>query len=563
MDNDTKIKVLRMFGRLHGWFRRNAGFILLFFIINYITMAWSLAEADKIEVMVGYGFTLFFATLILTALLRFLRYDLLIRCTKILLIVVCIIPFFLEGFVLYTYDALIGIGIINAILQTNLKEAKEFIYMYVGVREVLCVVVTCVLGYLVFQWRQRLPKLNYHVQSRLLAVVLLVCICYTARMLTVYTEFFYDNLLPVQRTFSATSVAYENMLAYKKLLSQVSVDVKLTENKSNIKNVVFILGESMNRNHMQLYGYYLKNNPYMQDMADKGEICVFKDMISPHSTTVAVLSKLFTFCNYESEKPWYEYNNLIDIMNAAGYRTHWLSNQESSGMWGNVAQVYAQRSSMHAFTRIRDSLEDTGILDDELFPLLDEAKGKAKVSEKNFYILHLMGGHGLYYNRYPYIFHKFTGKDIKLNVNDSAKDIVAQYDNALYYNDYIVKNIIDRFRNDEALVLYVPDHGEAVYDESGFAGHIEENSSSNTVEIPVIVWASDSFKNKYPEKWQAIATAVNRPYMTDDMIHTVLDLVDVKTVDFDASKSIVNVNFDVNRKRMINEHDYDTEIKGK
>ena len=76
-----------------------------------------------------------------------------------------------------------------------------------------------------------------------------------------------------------------------------------------------------------------------------------------------------------------------------------------------------------------------------------------------------MGGHGLYYNRYPYSFHKFTEKDIKLNVNESHKLIVAEYDNALYYNDYVVTEIINRFRDTEALVIYLPDHGEAVYDE--------------------------------------------------------------------------------------------------
>lgn len=562
MDNSLKAKFLRLFARIGRGVRHNAGFIFLFFILNYLTMAWSLAEEDKIEVMIGYGFTLFFFSLLLTAGLYLLHHDRLRSVLKMLLIIICAIPFFVEVFSMYNYKALIGIGIINAILETNSKEAVEFIQMYFGFKEYAGIILLIVLLYVGWKkrWLNKI-KTSYHLQSRILAIVLLISICYTFRMLTVYIDFLYGDLLPVQRTFNSLSVSYENMKAYKELSSQVAVDVKLTSNDSKIKNVVFILGESMNRNHMQLYGYYLPNTPFLQELIDKEEAYVFSDIVSPHSTTVAVLTKLFTFCNYESDKSWYEYNNLIDIMNSAGYRTHWLSNQESSGIWGNVAQIYANHSTMHKFTRIRDSYEDKGYLDEELFPLLEEARRDDGKSEKNFYVLHLMGGHGLYYNRYPYIFHKFREKDIRLNIGEHEKEIVAQYDNALYYNDYIVTKIMDQFRNDEALVIYLPDHGEAVYDEQGFAGHLEENPSRHMMEIPMVIWASDKFKANYPEKWQAIARAVDRPYMTDDMIHTILDLIDVKTEDFDASRSIVNDKFDSKRKRIFNELDYDTQIK--
>ena len=44
--------------------------------------------------------------------------------------------------------------------------------------------------------------------------------------------------------------------------------------------MVFILGESTNRNHMHLYGYYLPNTPNLDDMANRGEISVFRDVVS-------------------------------------------------------------------------------------------------------------------------------------------------------------------------------------------------------------------------------------------------------------------------------------------
>ena len=148
-----------------------------------------------------------------------------------------------------------------------------------------------------------------------------------------------------------------------------------------------------------------------------------------------------------------------------------------------------------------------------------------------------------------------------MDLPEEKRTVMAEYDDALYYNDYIVSSIIDKFRDSETLVIYLPDHGEAVYDDGGFNGHIEENPSRHMIEVPMVIWASDSFKDKYPDKWKRIMVAVNRPYMTDDMIHTVLDLTDIRTEDYDPTRSIVNDMFNSQRPRIFNGMNYDTEIR--
>ena len=95
------------------------------------------------------------------------------------------------------------------------------------------------------------------------------------------------------------------------------------------------------------------------------------------------------------------------------------------------------------------------------------------------------------------------------------------------------------------------------------SGHIEENPTHHMIEIPVIMWASEKFRTKYPEKWEQIKKAADRPYMTDDMIHTVMDLADIKTAEFDPTRSIVNDNFNAQRPRIFDGMDYDAEIKNK
>ena len=541
---------------------RQGAFYLAFFVFNCLPMCCYMVMKKNGEAMVSFASFMLLVNLLLVFLIDFLP-RLAQRILKAVLLAVFFVPFAIEGVVVYNYTALIGVGVVASLLETNMKEAGEFVTMYMGVQEWILVVLLLSGGTWLFinkPWR----KLHFDTVGKrvLTSCLLVVSITYTVILFSLHIEVLWDTMFPMQRLVLSSSTAIDNIRAYRELSSHLDANVELTRNDGKIKNVVFILGESTNRNHMHLYGYYLPNTPNLDDMAARGEISVFRDVVSPHSTTIAVLSKLFTFCNHEADKPWYEYSNLVDIMNSAGYKTHWLSNQESSGIWGNVAQIYAAHSNVSHFTRIRDSREDDGLEDGALFPLVDEAIAQ-RDEKKNFYVVHLMGGHGLYYNRFPYIFTKFTKDDIQLDVNEAQKTVIAQYDDALYYNDYIVSGIIDKFRctGEDSIVVYVPDHGEAVYDEGGFTGHIEENPSRHMIEIPVIIWASDKFKELHPEKWAAIQQAVNNPYMTDDMIHTMLDIVDIQTADYDPARSIINKRFNPDRPRIFDDKDYDREIK--
>ena len=220
---------------------------------------------------------------------------------------------------------------------------------------------------------------------------------------------------------------------------------------------------------------------------------------------------------------------------------------------------------MRRYTQLRESHEEGGRLDEELFPLVDEALQQP--AAKNFYVLHLMGAHSLYYLRFPYIFTKFSPDDIPAPQNDLPEEKrteIAQYENALFYNDFIVSSLMGKFQDTEAIVIYLPDHGETIYDNgSNFAGHVEENPNRQQLEVPLVFWASPAYRQKHPEKWQAICAAVDRPYMTDDMIHTLLDILDIRTPEYNPAKSVINPAFAADRKRIVRGRDYDADMKTK
>lgn len=562
--------VLRILARCTQTVEHAAFWLIALYVLNFISIAWlNLHQygAAQMPVLVTDAVFLFGATLLYVLLLGFVPIRRVRRalffgsfCISALLAV-------LELFAIGQYETLIGAGIITAMLQTNPNEAKEFLSMYASGRGLLFSLLSIILiafCYRRFSAARRMP-FSRHLRTRLFMVVLVLGALSGILLWQTFHSFIVNDSLdiPAVRVARSADTAVRNIEAFEKLKGETAREVTLTANASDTPYVIFILGESTNRARMHLYGYPLENTPGLDAMEKSGEIAICRDVISPETATVAVLQKLFTFADAESDREWYTYNNLIDVMRVAGYKTFWLSNQESSGIWGNVAQLFAERSDYRRFTRLRDSHEDMGEHDEALFPLVDEAL--AQSTEKNFFVIHLMGGHGLYYMRFPYLFTKFTAADVpppQDTLSEEKRTEIAQYENALFYNDFIVTSLIGKFAEKDALIVYLPDHGEAVYDNGVFSGHVEEHPTKETLEVPLIFWASPAYRAHHPEKWAAIEAAKDRPYMTDDFIHTLLDLLGIQTEEYDPAKSIVNPAFDAKRHRVVKGHDYDMEFKG-
>ena len=351
---------------------------------------------------------------------------------------------------------------------------------------------------------------------------------------------------------------YYSHKAYNAMLDSSPKDITITARMREIPNVVFVLGESTTRNHMQIYGYNLPTTPILSAQND---IHIFTDTISPHSYTNAVLKKMFTFCRYDSQSEWFTYATLFRILKEAGFHTLWLSNQEAQ-IGGNVVALYSRQCNTTKFTEaFTDKYENLTSYDGVLLPILDDAIRNENEHDKNFYFIHLMGTHGRYSMRYPLEYDKFTAEDEGGfdGISRSQKKIRAEYDNAILYNDFVVSEIIRRFEDKNAIVIYVSDHGEEVYDSMNFFSHNEGTPSRYMIEVPFIIWTSQKFRQAYPELEERIASSVDRPYMTDDMIHTVLDIMGIETPEYDPSKSIINPNFDSSRKRIYAGMLYDKE----
>ena len=340
---------------------------------------------------------------------------------------------------------------------------------------------------------------------------------------------------------------------------------------NRISNVVFIIGESLQRNFMSLYGYYLPTTPNLQALEQSGNLIAFSDVVSPGAKTNDVLKYVLNFGNYESEKqrPWSANLDIVNLARLANYETFWISNQERYGQWAVASGASAQMTDHSDFTNQIPVYKYAYSLDEVLLPSIKNFKSGAKRSplarkdessaaevngtqkKDKFFILHLMGSHPSYEFRYPKSFAKFSAADISREpLGGGQKKELAHYLNTVAYNDFIVSEIYKIFASDNTLIVYFSDHAQSLYQYRGKLIHGGINRF--TLEIPLIFMASDKFKEQNADLWARIAAAKDRPFLNDDLIHAIAEILEMTDLpEYDPTRSVINADFNASRPRII------------
>ena len=462
--------------------------------------------------------------------------------------------FIVDSFSVWKYHSLFDEAMMQSVVATNPQEAQEFLLQFVQTEYLLLLTGTFGILALCFSYRKYLQQACLRRKKLLCYTFLGSYAVFTLMSFDIHGSAVLPRENSLLRFLSIVPITYADMHSYKEMQETFGKKpVHLTENQGDIPYVVLVLGESASKHHMSLYGYGLPTTPKMDSMQQEGSLVAFTDTISPDSYTIAVLKKLFNFSRWEDEDsiPWYNQQDLFTILQAAGYRTHWLSNQESSGIWGNIAKIYAEHCTDHQFTAVRTSKNYAVPYDEALLPLLDQTLRNVPGTPREFMVLHLMGCHDLYENRTPAAFKQFTEAQEEGN-QGYVRQTRADYDNAILYNDWLLGEIIQRFQDKNAIIIYLSDHGEAVFDQGSVECGHKAKGSFGLLEIPMTFWASSKFKSEYPDIWQQILIAKDRPYMTDDLIYGLMDLMQIKTDGYHEDRSVFSPSFDATRERRYN-----------
>ena len=359
---------------------------------------------------------------------------------------------------------------------------------------------------------------------------------------------------------------------------QLGIPSDLKESKPS--NIVLIIGESFNKYHSQLYGYEKKNTPRQVKMEKSGRLVKFSDVMAPWNLTSFVFKHLMTTYTVGEEGDWCDYPLFCQLFRKAGFQVNFLTNQflpHAKDAIYDFSGGFFINDEMLSKVQFDVRNEETHLWDEDLLKdyarLVAPPEGVADTaSVPSLTIFHLMGQHVNYRIRCPKQKMKFfaSGYDRPQNTLKEKKNI-AYYDCAVWYNDSVVGAIVDRFKNDDAVIIYFPDHGDEVYG-PGSLHHCGRNHTTNITkdiaqqeyEIPMWFYCTAKYAKRHPDVVAAIRKAKNKPFMTDAMSHLLLGLAGIKCKAYRPELDLLNPQYNEKRQRLM-QHlvDYDEVVKSK
>lgn len=496
--------------------------------------------------------------------------------------IIAILVFTGELFTILFYKSTYNIRVIQLVMETTPGESKEFLASASGHPGLwIAVVVTGVVGYLSYLLNKKRNRLSERAikilnwtgialilwsSTREIPAYIKLGRCFTAKEYRLLAEKKYMPHLSTTAIRLLQGVAFN--IVQPRELNALTVTAHNTPTANSTHEcplIVLIIGESFSKYHTPLYNPEVPPaNPRLQRLKDEGHLVPYTDVVTTSNLTSNVMRNMFSMWDEDYSDNWTEHTLFPAIFRKAGYSVWYLTNQfalNSSDVWncigGTIFNKPELSESLFDWRNQNLMQYDAQILD--LMP------DTLQLFERpTLLIVHLMGQHVNYKERYPEEFEYFDADQMETGFGGAkAKKILAEYANATLYNDYVVDKVWSLVKEHDAVGIYLSDHGEEVYDWRDFHERTDERQMTKEVakyqfEIPFFFLMSDKFIQNHSDLQQAILQSSGKPLINSNIKHTLLRLGGIDCKDYKPSLDILSDKYDSNTKRLIGDHiDYD------
>ena len=461
------------------------------------------------------------------------------------------IPIIIEIPLLFYYKHIFDYYIGICLFATNTKEAFEFLHS-LGFTPLITFLFTLVFSlwgiYALIPRLQISSKTQNIIKKLTYPSLRLLLLCIISWMSFIafhaYHQFIEKLESPIDRIFWVAPSIIKERINTSYYLEEMKSEHHFQgfSYKPTIKKpvkVVVILGESARADFMSAYGYNRPTTPWLDSISkNEDELILFNDVCSAATNTIFSSQRIFTYWNNTPHKKWYNYPDLTNVLRHSGYYTQWLTNQNIVDIFGVEKLLATSAHSVRVTTsKNKDMMnsnynESQSGYDELLLPLLKQYDAhNSTLNHKNtFTVLHLMGSHVFYNERYPKQFEYFHSSEMKECLTSDAKLKKSAYLNTLRYTDFLLEKIIKHYSSERSLVFYFSDHGQMIDEPQrrGFFGH-GTNADHTAIDVPFFVYASPKLRKEYPEIWKKIKRAKFRPISTAWFTNSLTSLLGIHT----------------------------------
>ena len=267
-----------------------------------------------------------------------------------------------------------------------------------------------------------------------------------------------------------------------------------------------------------------------------GDFIIFQNAYASWSQTVPVLQRALTEQSQYNDKEFYKSVSIIDVAKKAGYKTYWFSNQGRYGEYDSAVTLVAKTADVAEWTD--DAYDFSHKYDESLLEFLTTLNA----DENNFVVLHLMGSHIYYNNRYPRSFKKWVTED-----GTGMMTAAPAYANTILYTDFILSKIFDYAAQNLNLqaLIYFSDHGEDLQ-----ISHNPDVFSFDMVRIPMFTYFSPDYKKNFPTQFDTLTLHKEEYFTNDMMFDTVCGILNAPSNHYDAGQDFSSSEYRFNRDNL-------------
>ncbi len=491
----------------------------------------------------------------------------------------------------YGFGKFITPAELSIIISTTPTEAKNFFAAYFTLSSAswiaIPIIIASILAIYATKLRIRIGKCASGIAPKyMLFTKFIFSICLLYGFYDLYHVaklFYYDDIEDLEKwSYWRIDDHYGDNLS--KLIYSSNA-VKLSESKSKLwvstnqeaynsnvftsankdLKIVLIIGESFIRSHSSLYGYPIETNPLLKAESDSGRLVTFKDAVTIYTSTIDAIRNILCTNNNRRNEKWYDSPYFPILFAKAGWEVNYWDNQtERIGDYSifNFTMTEFLFNDFLIEKCYSNIYEHPYAHDGDL--VKDYIRNTSPSQNNTLAIFHLFGQHFNAAWRCPNdsIFSVFNGHEIPRSepwMTDEKRKAIAHYDNATYYNDFVVNSIIDIFRNDNSVIIYFSDHGEEMYDYRDSQGRktCPENIKGQLIaqnSVPFFIWMSDKFIQIQPSLAQSVRNAANKPIITQDISHFIMGIAQMKTRYYIPECDFASDNYPFTEPRFVMNH---------
>lgn len=438
-----------------------------------------------------------------------------------------LIPLIQIGYYMTTWHCLTPASLL-ALYMTNPEEALGFLKNAAGIPGLIAVAIGLILFTLFLYWcnlgMKRVVEIN---TTRPLRLGVLVA---SMVAFLVYVPFYLFPQTCIIANWIAAGNYVKEMQQYNDnhhiVFDSFNLDTSDTAAKKTPGTIILVIGESSSRDYMKVYNseFPYDDTPWQEDMKSNNKDFIFyNNAYSSYVQTVPTLERALSERNQYNDRPFLDSANILDVAKKAGYTTSWFSNQGVFGEYDTAISLMAKTADLTKWSH--ESYGFSDLYDEALLPLLKNVDPK----KNNFVVIHIMGSHIYYNDRYPHEFSKWK--------KGPYPDGIEAYANSQLYTDWLLQQIYTYGKDNLNLqaMVYFSDHGESL-DKS----HNPDTFDFVMTHIPFWIYLSPQYRAAYPQTAMTL-TNHEQQYFTNDLLYdTLVGLMHAPNSRYDKSRDFSN-----------------------